>query len=45
VFLAGHARKVHLLVRGDDLYKHVSSYLVQRIEQTPGIVHEYFKEM
>ena len=37
VFLAGHARKVFLLVRGDDLYKSMSSYLARRIEQTPNI--------
>src|SRR5262249_14251028 len=27
VFLAGHARKVWLVIRGDDLYKSMSSYL------------------
>jgi thioredoxin reductase (NADPH) len=37
VFLAGHVRKVYLLVRGDDLYKNMSSYLAQRIEQTANI--------
>ncbi len=37
VFLAGHARKVYMLIRGDDLYKSMSSYLVRRIEQTPNI--------
>jgi len=37
VFLAGHAAKVFLLVRGDDLYKSMSSYLARRIEQTPNI--------
>jgi thioredoxin reductase (NADPH) len=37
VFLAAHARNVYLLVRGDDLYKSMSSYLVRRIEQTPNI--------
>jgi thioredoxin reductase (NADPH) len=37
VFLAGHARKVLLLIRGDDLYKNMSSYLVRRIEQTANI--------
>ena len=26
-----------LLIRGDDLYKNMSSYLAQRIEQTPNI--------
>ena len=37
VFLAQHARRVLLLIRGDDLYKNMSSYLVRRIEQTANI--------
>ena len=37
VFLAQHARKVLLLIRGDDLYKNMSSYLARRIEQTANI--------
>jgi thioredoxin reductase (NADPH) len=37
VFLAGHARKVLLVLRGDDLYKSMSSYLARRIEQTANI--------
>jgi thioredoxin reductase (NADPH) len=37
VFLAEHARRVLLLIRGDDLYKNMSSYLARRIEQTPNI--------
>jgi len=37
VFLSGQARKVLLLIRGDDLYKNMSSYLAKRIEQTPNI--------
>jgi thioredoxin reductase (NADPH) len=37
VFLAEHARKVLLLIRGDDLYKSMSSYLARRIEQTAAI--------
>jgi thioredoxin reductase (NADPH) len=37
VFLAGHARKVLLLIRGDDLYKSMSSYLARRIEQTANV--------
>jgi thioredoxin reductase (NADPH) len=37
VFLAGQARKVYLVIRGDDLYKNMSSYLARRIEQTPNI--------
>ena len=37
VFLAGQARKVLLLLRGDDLYRGMSSYLARRIEQTANI--------
>jgi thioredoxin reductase (NADPH) len=37
VYLAQQARKVYLLIRGDDLYKSMSSYLARRIEQTPNI--------
>jgi thioredoxin reductase (NADPH) len=37
VFLAGHARKVYLVIRGDDLYRSMSSYLARRIEQTANI--------
>src|SRR5580704_16074902 len=37
VFLAGYASRVLLLIRGDDLNKNMSSYLVQRIEQTNNI--------
>jgi len=37
VFLSGQARKVYLLIRGDDLGKSMSSYLVHRIEQTDNI--------
>jgi thioredoxin reductase (NADPH) len=37
VFLATQARQVLLLIRGDDLNKNMSSYLVRRIEQTPNI--------
>ena len=37
VFLAAHASKVRLLIRGNDLYKNMSSYLVKRIEQIPNI--------
>jgi len=32
VFLSGHARQVLILIRGDDLYKNMSSYLARRIE-------------
>jgi thioredoxin reductase (NADPH) len=37
VFLATHASRVLLLIRGDDLNKNMSSYLVRRIEQTGNI--------
>jgi thioredoxin reductase (NADPH) len=37
VFLADHARQVLLMIRGDDLNKNMSSYLVHRIERTPNI--------
>ena len=37
VFLAGIAKKVYLVVRGDDLYKDMSAYLARRIERTPNI--------
>ena len=37
VFLAAHTRKVYLVIRGNDLGKDMSSYLVRRIEETPNI--------
>jgi thioredoxin reductase (NADPH) len=37
VFLAGHASQVLVIIRGDDLYKNMSSYLAHRIEQTHNI--------
>jgi thioredoxin reductase (NADPH) len=37
VYLAGHASKVILLIRGGDLNKNMSSYLARRIEQTANI--------
>ena len=37
VYLARYARKVYLLIRGNDLYKSMSAYLAHRIEQTPNI--------
>jgi thioredoxin reductase (NADPH) len=37
VFLAQHTRRVLLAIRGDDLYKNMSSYLVRRIQQTRNI--------
>lgn len=37
VFLSGIARKVDLLIRGDDLYKNMSAYLARRVEETHNI--------
>ena len=37
VFLSANVRSVLVLLRGDDLYKNMSSYLAQRIEQTANI--------
>jgi thioredoxin reductase (NADPH) len=37
VFLAGQSRKVFVLIRGDDLYKNMSSYLARRLEETGNI--------
>jgi thioredoxin reductase (NADPH) len=36
-FLSGQVRKVYLVIRGDDLKKDMSNYLVQRVVQTPNI--------
>lgn len=38
VFLAGHAARVHMLVRRDGLAATMSSYLVERIAAAPNIV-------
>ena len=35
--MAGQARKVFVLIRGDDLYKYMSSYLARRLEETGNI--------
>ncbi len=37
VYLSAHARQVNLLIRGSDLGKSMSRYLVERIEATPNI--------
>jgi thioredoxin reductase (NADPH) len=37
VYLAGRARHVHMLVRGDGLAETMSRYLIQRIEESPQI--------
>jgi thioredoxin reductase (NADPH) len=45
VYLSSIAAKVHLVIRGDDLGKNMSSYLVHRIEQTDNIVVERNSEI
>jgi thioredoxin reductase (NADPH) len=37
VFLASHARRVHMFVRGNGLADTMSRYLIQRIEENPSI--------
>jgi thioredoxin reductase (NADPH) len=37
LFLAAHTKRVYLLIRGDDLGKSMSSYLVDRISATPNV--------
>jgi thioredoxin reductase (NADPH) len=37
VFLAGHARRVHMLVRGAGLAESMSRYLIERIKANPAI--------
>lgn len=37
VFLSAQSRRVYLVIRGNDLGKDMSSYLVRRIEETPNI--------
>ncbi len=37
VFLAGHVRHIHMLVRSPGLAASMSSYLIQRIDATPNI--------
>jgi thioredoxin reductase (NADPH) len=37
VYLAAHAARVNLLIRGDDLRRSMSQYLVDRIAATPNI--------
>src|SRR6202045_441408 len=37
VFLASHARKVHMVIRGGGLGASMSRYLIERIEATPNI--------
>ncbi len=37
VFLASEVRKVYLVIRGNNLYKDMSSYLADRVAQSPNI--------
>ena len=37
VFLSGHARKIHMMIRGGGLGASMSRYLIERIEATPNI--------
>ncbi|GGY84502.1 FAD-dependent oxidoreductase [Pseudoduganella plicata] len=37
VFLSGHAKKVHMVVRGEGLKATMSTYLIDRIRATPNI--------
>jgi thioredoxin reductase (NADPH) len=37
VFLSRHARTVYVAIRGDDLYKNMSSYLASRVESASDI--------
>lgn len=37
VFLSGHARKIHMVIRGGGLASSMSRYLIERIEATPNI--------
>ncbi len=45
VFLSQTARKVHILVRSDELSSTMSRYLVQRIEENPAIELHYKTEI
>jgi len=45
VFLSGSTRKVIVAIRGDDLGKSMSEYLVRRIEQSPNIEVRYRTEV
>ena len=45
VFLAQTARKVHMLVRSQRLSDSMSRYLIQRIEENPGIEVHYKTEI
>lgn len=45
VFLANHARHVHILIRGAHLADTMSKYLIRRIEESPAITLHPFTEV
>jgi thioredoxin reductase (NADPH) len=45
VFLAGHAKHVHIVVRADGLASSMSRYLIQRIEASPNITLHVRKQI
>jgi thioredoxin reductase (NADPH) len=45
VYLSGQVRKIYLVIRQDNLYTHMSSYLAERILQTPNIEVLYNTEV
>ena len=45
MFLAENTRKVYVLLRGDDIYKRMSSYLVDRILERPNVEVHYNTEI
>ena len=45
LFLANHAKKVHIILRGGDLGSKMSDYLVQRILASPTIKVHFHKEV
>jgi thioredoxin reductase (NADPH) len=45
VYLAQHMRRVWVLLRGDDLHKHMSSYLVGRVQAADNVEVLYHTEI
>ncbi|MFS4468865.1 FAD-dependent oxidoreductase [Maribacter sp. 2210JD10-5] len=45
LFLADHAKEVHVILRGGDLGAKMSDYLVQRIEAAPNIMVHLFTQV
>ncbi len=45
LFLADHAKEVHVILRGGDLGSKMSNYLVQRIEAAPNVFVQLFTEV